>query len=89
VSKTECLAVAETKDDNRMTPIIQYLEDGTCKPEEEKTMKQQCARYTMINKDLYRRGYAEMHHQRASRVCPDRDTASGMWKSFGGTDDDF
>ena len=54
----ECLAIAETKADNWMTPIIQYIEDDTCKPKEEKEIKQQCARYTMINEDLYRRGYS-------------------------------
>jgi len=53
VSETECLAIAEAETDNWMTPIIQYLEDNTCKQEKEKTMKQQCARYTMINDDLY------------------------------------
>jgi len=58
VSETECLAIVESETDNWMTPIIQYLEDGRCKPEEEKIMKQQCARYTMINADLYRRGYS-------------------------------
>jgi len=40
VSETECLAIAEAETNNWMTPIIQYLKDGTCKPEEEKTMKQ-------------------------------------------------
>ena len=29
-----------------------------CKLEQEKTMKQQCARYTMINDDFYLRGYS-------------------------------
>jgi len=58
VSETECLAITENETDNWMTPIIQYFEDGTCKLEEAKTMKQQCARYTMINEDLYRRGYS-------------------------------
>jgi len=32
--------------------------NNECKPEQEKTMKQQCARYTIINEDLYRRGYS-------------------------------
>ena len=53
MSETECLAIAKTKNDNWMTPIIQYLEHGTCRPEEEKMMKEQCAQYTMINEDLY------------------------------------
>jgi len=39
VSETECLATTEAETDNWMTPIIQYLEDDTCKPEKEKTMK--------------------------------------------------
>ena len=55
--ETECLTIAEAEIDNWMTPIIQYLEDGTCRPEQEKTMKQQCVRYNMINNDLYQRGY--------------------------------
>jgi len=58
VSETEYLAIAEAETDNWMTPIIQYLEDGTCKPKQEKTMKQHCTQYTMINDDLYRRGYS-------------------------------
>jgi len=58
VLETECLAIDETITDSWMTPIIQYLEHDTCRPEEEKTMKQQCARYTMINEYLYRRGYS-------------------------------
>jgi len=60
VSETECLAIdeAEAETDNWMTTAIQYLKDETCKPEQEKEMKQQCALYTMINKDLYRRGYS-------------------------------
>jgi len=40
VSETECLAIAEAETNNWMTLIIQYLEDGTCEPEQEKTMKQ-------------------------------------------------
>ena len=40
VSETECLTIVETKTNNWMTPIIQYLEHGTCRPKEEKTMKQ-------------------------------------------------
>ena len=51
MSETESLIIAETEADNWMTPIIQYLKDDTCKPEEAKTMKQWCARYTMINGD--------------------------------------
>ena len=58
VYETKCLAIAEAETDNWMTLIIQYLEDGTCKPEQEKTMKQQCVWYTMINDDLYRKGYS-------------------------------
>jgi len=55
VGEAECLAVIEV--DTWMNPIIQYLELGTCKPEVEKTMRQQSARYTMIGQDLYKRGY--------------------------------
>jgi len=40
MSETECLAIAEVETDNWMTLIIQYLEDDTCKVEQEKTMKQ-------------------------------------------------
>ena len=59
-AEAECLAIKEeeAEADNWMTPIIQYLTDGTCKADQEKAMKQQCARYTMINEDLYRRGYS-------------------------------
>jgi len=58
--EAECLAIEkeEAEADNWMTPVIQYLTDGTCKADQEKAMKQQCARYTMINEDLYRRGYS-------------------------------
>ena len=49
--------MALTRDDTWRTPIIKYLELGIYKPEEEKTMRQQCARYTLISRDLYRRGY--------------------------------
>jgi len=38
--------------------IIQYLELEICKPEEQKTMRQQCAKYTMIGQYLYRIGYS-------------------------------
>jgi len=48
----------EVEADNWMTPVIQYLTDGTCKADQEKAMKQQCTRYTMINEDLYQRGYS-------------------------------
>jgi len=46
VGEAEFLAI--TKDDTWMTSIIKYLELGISKPDEEKTMRQQCARYTMI-----------------------------------------
>ena len=55
VAKVECLIVTETK--TWMIAIIRYLEHGTC-PKEKKAMKRQCSRYTMINQDLYRRGYS-------------------------------
>jgi len=58
VALVECLAVINAKTETWMTPIVQYLKHGTCKPEEEKAMKQQCSRYTMINRDLYRKGYS-------------------------------
>jgi len=60
VSKTECLAIdeAEAETKNWMTSIIQYLKNDTCKPKQEKAMKQQCVRYTMINEHLYQRGYS-------------------------------
>jgi len=50
-AEAECLAMeeAEAEADNWMTPVIQYLLDGTCKVDQEKAMKQQCARYTMQN----------------------------------------
>jgi len=54
-AEVECLAIeeAEAEADNWMTPVIPYLTAGTCKADQEKAMKQQCARYTMINEDLY------------------------------------
>ena len=59
-AEAECLAIeeVEAEADNWMTPVIQYLTDGTCKADQEKAMKQQCTWYTMINEDLYRRGYS-------------------------------
>jgi len=60
VIKAECLAVTNIETETWMTSIVQYLEHGTCKPNEEKAMKQQCSRYTMINQDLYRRGYSTL-----------------------------
>jgi len=54
--EAECLAITEAN--TWMTSIIQYLELGICKSEEEKTIRQQCARYTMIDQDLYKRGYS-------------------------------
>jgi len=44
--------------DTWMSPIIQYLEHGTCKLGNEKAIRLQCARYTMIGQDLYRMGYS-------------------------------
>jgi len=87
VSETECLAIVEAETDNWMTPIIQYLEDGTCKPEEAQTMKQQCARYTMINEDLYRRGYSTLHlkcitSEQAEYVLTE--IHQGVWKNHSG-----
>ena len=41
-----------------MTLIVWYLEHDTCKSEEDKAMKQQCSGYTMLNQDLYQRGYS-------------------------------
>jgi len=56
VGDTECLA--DTESNTWMNPIIQYLEHGTCQLGEEKNIRWQCARYTMIGQDLYRRGYS-------------------------------
>jgi len=56
VGDVECLAVTEAN--TWMSPIIQYLEHGICQPGEEKNSRRQCARYTMIGQDLYRRGYS-------------------------------
>ena len=77
-AEAECLAIEEeeAEADNWMTPVIQYLTNNTCKADQEKAMKQQCARYTMINEDLYRRGYstpAKVHHQQTGRVHSGRD----------------
>ena len=58
VGESECLAITEV--DTWMSPIIQYLEHGTCKPGNEKAIRLQCAQYTMISQDLYRRGYSTL-----------------------------
>ena len=42
---------------NWMTLIKQYLTNGICDPHLEKMMKQQAARFVLIDQDLYRRGY--------------------------------
>jgi len=49
VSEAKCLAIdeAEAEANNWMTLVIQYIRDDTCKPEQEKAMKQQCAWYTI------------------------------------------
>jgi len=47
VGEVECLVIIEVE--TWMNMIIQYLQLGICKPEEEKTMRQQCVRYTMID----------------------------------------
>ena len=56
VGDAECMTITGTH--TWMTPITQYLEHGTCQPGEEKNIRRQCARYTMIGQDLYRRGYS-------------------------------
>ena len=56
VGDAECMTVTETN--TWMTSITQYLEHGTCQPGEEKSIRRQCARYTKIGQDLYRRGYS-------------------------------
>jgi len=53
VAEVECLTITNTEIETWMTPIVQYLKHGTCKLEDEKAMKQQCSRYTMINPNLY------------------------------------
>ena len=50
--------MAITGDDTWTNPIIKYLELGIFELEEEKTMRQQCSRYTKIGRELYRRGYS-------------------------------
>jgi len=56
VGAKECMAT-DTQP-NWMTPIKQYSTEGICDPHLEKTMKQQVARYILIDQDLYRRGYS-------------------------------
>ena len=58
VAETKCLAITDVEVKTWMTLIVRYLEHDTCKLEEEKAMKQQCSRYTMLNQDLYCRGYS-------------------------------
>ena len=53
VAEAECLAITGAESETWMTPIIQYLVQRTCRLEDEKAMKQQCSRYTMIDQDLY------------------------------------
>jgi len=44
-AEAECLTIDEdeVEANNWMTPVIQYLTAGTCKPDQEKATKQQCA----------------------------------------------
>lgn len=56
VGAEKCMAT-DTQS-NWMTSIKQYLTEGVCDPHLEKTMKQQVARYVLIDQDLYRRGYS-------------------------------
>jgi len=55
VSTEECMTI-DTQP-NWMTLIKQYLTNGICDPHLEKMMKQQAARFVLIDQDLYRRGY--------------------------------
>jgi len=51
----ECLTT--DSESTWITPIKEYLLNGTCSPRSEKIMKQQAARFVLIGDDLYRRGY--------------------------------
>ena len=55
VGSEECMATNTLS--NWMTPIKQFLIDGTCETRSEKMMKQQVAQFLLIDQDLYRRGY--------------------------------
>jgi len=51
----ECLMI--DSESTWITPIKEYLLNGTCSPRSDKTMKQKTARFILIGDDLYRRGY--------------------------------
>lgn len=53
VGQTKCLT--RTECDNWITPIWKFLEHRTCEANDEKTMKQRCARYLIIGQELFRR----------------------------------
>jgi len=55
VGSKECMAT-DTQP-NWMTPIKQFLIDGTSEAHSEKIMKHQIARFLLINQDLYHRGF--------------------------------
>jgi len=79
VSETECLAIdkAETETNNWMTPIIQYLEDGTSKLEQEKSDETiVCPVHHDQRRLVPKRIFdppAEMHHQHTGLVYFSRD----------------
>jgi len=56
IGAEECMAT-DTQP-NWMTPIKQYLTEGVCDLHLENTMKQQAARFLLIDQELYRRGYS-------------------------------
>jgi len=48
----ECIAIVEKE--TVMTPMKNFLENGECGTQEEKTMRQQTARFVLIGSNLYR-----------------------------------
>jgi len=52
-----------------MTPIKRFFIEGTCGEHSEKTMKQQAARFVLIDEELYRRGYT---HPLLECLTPDQ-----------------
>ncbi|XP_068498111.1 uncharacterized protein [Phaseolus vulgaris] len=55
VGSNKCMATEVQT--NSMTPIKQFLDNGDCETQPERTMRQQVARFVLSGHDLYRREY--------------------------------
>jgi len=54
-----CLNLTQNQADNWTTPYIQYLRTGNPPPDANKSWLAKAARYTMIEDELYKRGYGQ------------------------------